>query len=214
MCNNYLKNIKVIIIFVFLFLNGCINQKAADKVAIEQAKANKIQLKAENERQSMAQEKAQNTLEQFPSWALQVPAPDATGVYAIGIGESDKVPIAIKKAQLEAEYGLAKLYNQELAGSERSSQQDNGNGSSSQYTALISKLVDYVPVVGFQIIKQDIKAIDGKFNAFILMKLPYEEFNKVLQQQKQKAQGVQDKAVFDDLEKRLEVRRKARTQQI
>lgn len=214
MCNNYLKNIKFIIVCVLIFLNGCAIQKTADKVAIEQAKANKVQQKVENERQSIAQEKAKSTLEQFPSWALQVPAPDATGLYAIGLGESDKVPIAIKKAQLEAEYGLAKLYNQELAGSERSSQQDSGNGSNSQYTVLISKLVDYVPVVGFQIIKQDIKAIDGKFNAFILMKLPYEEFNKVLQQQKQKAQAVQEKAIFDDLEKRLEVRRKAKAQQM
>jgi hypothetical protein len=209
-----MKYINFYLIFTALTLHGCASQKAANELAAEQAKASKIQLKADNQRQNIAQEKAQNTLEQFPSWALQVPAPDATGVYAIGIGDSDKVPIAIKKAQLEAEYGLAKLYNQELAGSERSSQQDNGNGSSSQYTALISKLVDYVPVVGFQIIKQDIKAIDGKFNAFILMKLPYEEFNKVLQQQKQKAQGAQDKAVFDDLEKRLELRRKAKAQQI
>jgi len=209
-----MKYINFYLIFTALTLHGCASQKAANELAAEQAKASKIQLKADNQRQNIAQEKAQNTLEQFPSWALQVPAPDATGVYAIGIGDSDKVPIAIKKAQLEAEYGLAKLYNQELAGSERSSQQDNGNGSSSQYTALISKLVDYVPVVGFQIIKQDIKAIDGKFNAFILMKLPYEEFNKVLQQQKQKSQGAQDKAVFDDLEKRLELRRKAKAQQI
>ena len=209
-----MKYINFYLIFTALTLHGCASQKAANELAAEQAKASKIQLKADNQRQNIAQEKAQNTLEQFPSWALQVPAPDATGVYAIGIGDSDKVPIAIKKAQLEAEYGLAKLYNQELAGSERSSQQDNGNGSRSQYTALISKLVDYVPVVGFQIIKQDIKAIDGKFNAFILMKLPYEEFNKVLQQQKQKSQGAQDKAVFDDLEKRLELRRKAKAQQI
>ena len=209
-----MKYINFYLIFTALTLHGCASQKAANELAAEQAKASKIQLKADNQRQNIAQEKAQNTLEQFPSWALQVPAPDATGVYAIGIGDSDKVPIAIKKAQLEAEYGLAKLYNQELAGSERSSQQDNGNGSSSQYTALISKLVDYVPVVGFQIVKQDIKAIDGKFNAFILMKLPYEEFNKVLQQQKQKAQTVQDKAAFDDLEKRLEARRQAKAQQI
>ena len=46
------------------------------------------------------------------------------------------------------------------------------------------------------------------------MKLPYDEFNKVLQQQKQKAVSVQDKAAFDDLEKRLEIRRKAKAQQI
>ena len=209
-----MKHLHFCLLSAILALHGCASQKTADELAIEQAKASQIQLKADSQRQNIAQEKAQNTLEQFPSWALQVPAPDATGVYAIGIGDSDKVPVAIKKAQLEAEYGLAKLYNQELAGSERSSQQDNGNGSSSQYTALISKLVDYVPVVGFQIVKQDIKAIDGKFNAFILMKLPYEEFNKVLQQQKQKAQTVQDKAAFDDLEKRLEARRQAKAQQI
>ena len=124
-----MKHLNFYLLSAVLALHGCASQKTADELAIEQAKASQIQLKADSQRQNIAQEKAQNTLEQFPSWALQVPAPDATGVYAIGIGDSDKVPVAIKKAQLEAEYGLAKLYNQELAGSERSSQQDNGNGS-------------------------------------------------------------------------------------
>jgi hypothetical protein len=44
----------------------------------------------------------------MPSWAANVPRPDGTGVYALGIAESDKVQIAIKKAQLQAQYGLPK----------------------------------------------------------------------------------------------------------
>ncbi len=204
----FMLNNKISAIFLLLSF-GVIGCSSSPRQISENI--GKDQIKAEREQQIVAQKKAENTLEEFPDWALQVPQSDSTGVYAIGISDSDKIPVALKKAQLEAEYGLAKLYNQELSGAERSSQQDNGSIASTQYTSLIEKLVDYVPVVGFQIVKQDIKAIDGRFHAFVLMKLPYEEFNKVLQ--KQKMQNTQNKADFDELEKRLEARRKLKLQQ-
>jgi len=195
-----------------ILLNACASpkEKSAKEVMESQQEITKMQQEADKERKVAAQESAEKSLDQFPGWALQVPAPDGTGVYAVGIADADKVPMALKKAQLEAEYGLAKLYNQELAGGERSSVQDNGNNSSSQYTALIEKLVDYVPVVGFVQVKQEVKAIDGRFHAFILLKLPYSEFNQVIQDQKKNAATQQDRELFEDLERRLEKRREDR----
>jgi hypothetical protein len=76
----------------------------------------KEQLHIEKQRREVAQQQAEKTIDAMPSWAANVPRPDGTGVYALGIAESDKVQIALKKAQLQAEYGLAKLYNQELSG--------------------------------------------------------------------------------------------------
>lgn len=191
-------------------LSGCSSTPPApEKAALDISRA---QEQLEKERTADAQKKAEQTLDAFPSWALQVPQPDSTGVYALGLAESDKVATAMKMAQLQAEYGLAKLYNQELAGSEQSAEQSNGNTTNTQYNALITKLVDYVPVVGFQVIKQEVKAINGKFHAFILMKLPYQEFNRVLQEQRGKAQDAANRAAFDELERRLEERRKAKSQ--
>jgi hypothetical protein len=122
----------------------------------------------------------------------------------VGVAESDKVQIAIKKAQLQAQYGLAKIFNQELAGSEQMMQQDAGAGSSSSYQSLIQSLVNYVPIVGFEVVKQEVKAVNGEFQAYTLLKLPYAEFNKALQSQKQQAQNTDMKQAFADLERRLQ----------
>lgn len=170
----------------------------------------KEQLYAERQRQKAAQDYAENTLEAMPSWAMNVPRPDNTGVYAVGIAESDKVQIALKKAHLQAQYGLAKMFNQELAGSEQTMQQDEGRASSSYYQSLIQSLVNYVPVVGFEVVKQDVRAVNGEFQAYTLLKLPYTEFNKALQSNKQQAQQIEVKQAFADLEYRLQQRQQVR----
>jgi len=164
----------------------------------------KEQLSMEKQRRNAAQDLAEQTLDTMPSWAMTAPRPDNTGVYAVGVAESDKVQIAIKKAQLQAQYGLAKIFNQELAGSEQMMQQDAGSGSSSRYQSLIQSLVNYVPVVGFEVVKQEVKAVNGEFQACTLLKLPYAEFNKALQRQKQQAQNTDMKQAFADLERRLQ----------
>lgn len=164
----------------------------------------KEQLSIEKQRRNAAQDLAEQTLDTMPSWAMTAPRPDNTGVYAVGVAESDKVQIAIKKAQLQAQYGLAKIFNQELAGSEQMMQQDAGAGSSSSYQSLIQSLVNYVPVVGFEVVKQEVKAVNGEFQAYTLLKLPYGEFNKALQSQKQQAQNTDMKQAFADLERRLQ----------
>lgn len=164
----------------------------------------KEQLSIEKQRRNAAQDLAEQTLDTMPSWAMTAPRPDNTGVYAVGVAESDKVQIAIKKAQLQAQYGLAKIFNQELAGSEQMMQQDAGAGSSSSYQSLIQSLVNYVPVVGFEVVKQEVKAVNGEFQAYTLLKLPYAEFNKALQSQKQQAQNTDMKQAFADLERRLQ----------
>lgn len=164
----------------------------------------KEQLNIEKQRRNVAQDLAEQSLDAMPSWAMTAPRPDNTGVYAVGVAESDKVQIAIKKAQLQAQYGLAKIFNQELAGSEQMMQQDAGAGSSSRYQSLIQSLVNYVPVVGFEVVKQEVKAVNGEFQAYTLLKLPYAEFNKALQSQKQQAQNTDMKQAFADLERRLQ----------
>ena len=78
------------------------------------------------------------------------------------------------------------------------------------YTELVDKLVTQVPVVGFETVKQDVKSISGEFHTFVLLKLPYMEFNRVLTQQRAQAQDAKISAAFADLEKRVMARQEQR----
>lgn len=190
-------------------IGGCAT--TASKIAADEAKAAQIRIDAEEKKRAEAQKRMEEQVSEVPAWALEQPRPDATGIYSVGISSGTKLDMAIKKAHLQAEFGLAKAINQELSGSERSYGQDNGvSGVTEQYTQLIDKLVDAVPVVGFEIVKQEVKPINGEYHAFVLMKLPYEEFNKVLASQRQSAKNNEIKAAFDELESRLEKRRAQR----
>ncbi len=193
------QQLSMLPVIACLLSSGCSSTPTSKSIVKEQ-------LHIENQRREAAQQQAEKTIDAIPSWAITVPRPDQTGVYALGIAESDKVQIAIKKAHLQAQYGLAKLFNQELAGSEQSMQQDAGANSSSNYQSLIQSLVNYVSVVGFEVVKQEVKAVNGEFQAYTLLKLPYAEFNKALQNQKQQTQNVQMKQAFKELEQRLQQR--------
>lgn len=151
-------------------------------------------------------EHMQKHLKKVPDWAVSPPEPDAKGIFASGIGESDNLSTAIKKARLEAEFGLAKLYSQELSGSERQYESDGNVISDRRFVGLIDKLVDSVPVVGFTNEKQEVFADNGKYHAFVLLKLPYSEFNKALQEKKAEETKRDMKEAFEELESRLQSR--------
>lgn len=208
------KNIIVgLVVAGALVMTGCASSPSMQKLAEDQSKAEKVRAEAAAEKRAQEQARMEETLKAVPAWALEVPRPDSTGIFAVGMSESDTLRVALRKAMLEAEYGLAKTYNQELSGSERSYTQDNGGQTTSQqYTALIDKLVTQVPVSGFEVVHQEIKPIGGKYNAFVLLKLPYEQFNRTLQDQRAKS-NTNDKtisAAFDDLGRRLKERRQQR----
>lgn len=128
-------------------------------------------------------------------------------MFGIGIGESDSLAVAMKKSKIAAEFELAKTLGQELSGSEREYIQENSQGLTQQYEELIDKLVSNVPVVGFQVIKSETLSIDGKYHNFVMLKLPYDEFNAVIQQQRSATSQQTIKEAFEDLERRVENRR-------
>lgn len=207
-----MKKTTVLLIVLGAFaglLSGCSTSPTIQQLASDEAKASEVRAKADADKRAQEQKRMETAISQVPAWALEQPRPDDTGVYAVGTAESDKMRVAQKKAMLEAEFGLAKIYNQELSGSERSYTQDNnGRVGNEQYTALIDKLVSQVPIIGFEVVRQEIKPIDGKYNAFILVKLPYDQFNRVLKEQRANNNDPAIAKAFDDLERRLNDRRK------
>lgn len=198
----------VLALSVGMLLVGCSSTPTKEQIAKDEVKASVVHATAAVERRVQEQQRMEVTLSKVPDWALAQPHPDDTGVYAVGISESDTMRVAMRKAMLDAEFGLAKMYNQELSGSERLySRDDNSSVSKEQYIALIDKLVSQVPVIGFEVVRQEVKVIDGKYNAFILLKLPYAQFNRILQEQRAKAHDNTAAKAFDDLTRRLNERR-------
>lgn len=193
---------------VGVLMSGCSSAPSKEGLAKDDVRAAEVRAKAEEEKRALVQKRMEAEISQVPEWALKQPRPDESGVYAVGISESDKINVAIHKATLEAEFGLAKNFNQELSGSERLYAQDNNSRvGKDQYTALIDKLVSQVPVVGFEVVNQEVKALDGKYNVYVMLKLPYAQFNRVLQEQRSKTEDRTIAKAFDDLERRLVQRR-------
>lgn len=195
-------------------LMGCASKPNFESVQKDLLKAEELRAKADAAKAEKRQTQNEAFIEGIPPWALQPPNPDTGGMYAVGSAESPSLAVAQKKAMLDAEFGLAQRYRQELSGSERGfTQERNDQSLVSQYTQLIDKLVSRVPVVGFEVVKQEVKSIGGTFHSWVLLKLPFEAFNKVLQEQRAEAVEGTVKKAFDDLDRRLKERAFERLQE-
>lgn len=154
------------------------------------------------------QERREAEIDAMPAWILEPPQADSTGVYGVGMSKSKSAQFGLRAARLDAEFQVAKMFNQELSGSERSFAQGDTEGNvTTQTRFLIDKIVDAVPVVGYDVVEQVIIPVDGVDHSYVLLKMPFEEFNRVLKAQKTKALDVKVQASFDDLERRLDKRR-------
>jgi len=188
----------VIVAFALSLLTGCVSNEKRNV------------LTAQNIHQQIVgfqNGQIKEHIHRLPDWVLAPPQADEIGVYAVGIGESNTFQIAVKKAKLEAEFELRKLFAQEIAGSEQMSTANEHGTSVSRYRGLISKLVSEGLVIGYSIEKQEVMAKNGKYHAYVLLKLPYDEFN-IVQNQRNLSEHIHEFApAFSDLEKRLDKRR-------
>lgn len=182
---------------VVFALAGC--SSAPDRTEIVQD-----QLEAEQMKADTAQDKAEIKLASVPDWVLNPPQSDASGVYGVGIGESRKLNVAIKKAGLNAQYELAKGFGQELAGNEKSYTKDGSAGSVDDYVQLIDSIVNTVPINGYEVVESDVAIIAGKYTSYKLLRLTYEQFEKGMNSVKTASTEQKIKNEFNDLHKRLD----------
>jgi len=195
-------------------LMGCASKPTLESIQRDQLKAEELRNRADADKAEKRQTQNEALIVNIPQWVLRPPKPDSVGLYAVGAAESLSLNIAQKKAMLDAEFGLAKQYRQELSGSERSfTQERNDQSLSSQYTQLIDKLVSRVPIQSVEVVMQEAKSIEGVFHSWVLLKLPFAQFDQILQEQRAQAVDVTVQKAFDDLERRLKERAVERAQQ-
>ena len=124
-----MKVITAISIMSGAVLIACASKPTAEIIQKEQLKAEELRDQADAAKATQRQSQNEDFIAGIPAWALQPPRPDAEGMYAVGAAESASLNVAQKKAILDAEFGLAKQYRQELSGSERSFTQERNDRS-------------------------------------------------------------------------------------
>jgi hypothetical protein len=197
----------IIAALVATAVTGCSSSPDTDmaKRLLELEQANK---EMREQRIAEQQQKLEETLDVAPDWYLSPPGADSTGFYGVGYAQSKNIGHGKKAARLQAEFDLAKMYRQELSGSERSFERgDNEGGVQTQTTFLVDKIVDSVPVVGYTVVEQKLIPVNGVYEAYVLLKLPFDEFNRVLMSERAKTFDKTVQSQFDDLERRLKERR-------
>lgn len=178
-------------------LAGCSSTKTATEITQDQLRSNELKSDAQ-------QEKAEKALASLPSWVLTPPKPDENGVYGVGIGQSKKLDVSMKKSNLNAQYELAKSFGQAMAGNERSYTKDGNTGEVSDYTQLIDSIVATVPINGYEAIKSDVVVSDGKYTTYTLIYLPYAQFERSIGAAKQASTDDKIKGEFNDFYERLD----------
>lgn len=208
-----MKKHTLIMAVVIAMLSGC--STSPDEAMAERLKALEESNAEMVAKKNMAEQKLrEGELDVAPSWYLSPPDADSEGFYGVGYAKSKNLGHALKAARLQAEFALAKMYRQELSGSERAFERGNSDGDVlTQTTFLIDKIVDAVPVVGYSVVEQKMTPVNGVYETFVLLKLPYDEFNAVLKSQRERELDQTVQASFDDLERRLATRRAQREQE-
>lgn len=188
---------------VMMLLSACSSLPSRVDIAKENAEAAEVMAEAQEAAMERSQDLKENAIDEVPEWVLYETSADSTGFYALGTGQSQSLNMAIQKAVLEAEYGLAKKYRQTISGSERRLTEDNlGDVDRDRYIQLIDKLVGSVSLVGYETVRREVKAVNGEYVAYVLVKLPYDKFNQVLKDQRAGMDDLSMRNAFDELERR------------
>lgn len=180
-----------------LGLAGCSSTSPSEDFEARQAKAKQDRI-----------EKEEVKFEAVPDWFLEPPENNDSGIYAVGTATSNNLQFTINNAKLNAEFSLAKNLNQEVSGRERAMMRAGTNGNvESDAESVITKFVDSADIVGVQTVKKEVVLLDGKYSAFVLLHLSYEQQAKILSRKNTGGMQATAKQAYEEVE--AEVRRRA-----
>lgn len=201
-----MKNFITLSLFGAALLTGCSSAPDAESIAQDEIDAQQLRYDAQQAHQAQESEKLEASIASMPKWVLSPPKADVEGVFGVGVADSKKPELAMRKSSLNAQFELAKQFKQEVNGQEQSYTKDSSTNTE-QYTQLIDSIVGSVPVAGYRTVKQEMVVRDGRVYAYTLLKLPYDEFNAVINQKMTQVDAQEIKAAFADLQQRIKERK-------
>jgi len=198
---------------IALVLAGCSGPSMKD-IAEDRIEADKVMENAAEERKERQQERNEDYLGDVPSWALEPPTEDPSFIYAVGMADSAKMPLALRQAKLVGDFNLAQEIKQELSGMEKQYASETNTGTpQSQYTLVVDRFVERVHLQGQEVIHQEIVPIDGRYHAFLLLRMPVEKLIAAAEEARGREIQQSAQAAYDELQERLEKRRDQRLEE-
>jgi len=179
-------------------LGGCNTTPTRADISKDEVKAQSIHEDAEQQRLDKKQALLEREAKEIPDWVISPPKADAQGVYGVGLGSDADVLTAMRKAKLQGLYELAKSMNAEMSG------EDTMTGSGEgQYRYIVSLFVNKVNVAGTELVRQEVKPVNGVFKTYVLMRLPFAEFNHALNAERTSSQKTELEESYNRLMKRI-----------
>lgn len=153
-------------------------------------------------------EQLEESVDSVPEWFLDVPKPDATGIYGVGFGEANKVHYALNLSELRAKFDLASQIKQVFTGQERSFEQLNANSEVvGRSTSLIDSIVDRVELSGIERVKREVFVVGTKVHSYTLLKMQYGQYNKLLNKAQALESNSSMNAAFEKMYSRINEQR-------
>lgn len=167
---------------------------------------NKIQ--AEKIKNSYETQLREQELNSVPDWYLNSKDSDDNGVLGVGNSSSTNLDFAFKSAKLKASMEVAKVLKAEVSGQERSYLRSSGEEGTlaNREEMIVDLLVKPTSMTGYETIKKEVKIINGRYQAFVMVRLPYNSFNKLADHASNDSLKNDFDQAFDKLEKRLKDR--------
>lgn len=176
-------------------MTGCSSSpETKAEIVKAQIEADEVKAERQSELNGQAQDKAEDFLSSAPDWFIEPLKPDEKGIYAAALGVSSDVTTAIRKAELQAKYGVSAKVKDILSAEETMTGSLDVN-----YRYIINSFVNSVDVSSAEPVSRVIKAIDGKYNVFVMVRYPYSSIHSDMI----KANSARSNAEIDTAYKRL-----------
>ncbi|WP_044413313.1 hypothetical protein [Thiomicrospira microaerophila] len=168
--------IKPLVFFISAtVLSGCSSTLSKTEIAKEEAQIQLMQAKAQQEREKQENKRMQQVLSDVPDWVLNPPRADDLGFYGVGIGKDADLMNATRKARLQASFEIANTMRAELSGEDTMNQGD--------YRFVVNRFVDKVNISGAEVVRQEVKPVQGEFQSYVLMRFNYAQFDALMAKQ-------------------------------
>ncbi|WP_223073631.1 hypothetical protein [Vreelandella utahensis] len=158
------------------------------------------------EREVAKEKRLSEQLETLPEWALEPPKADGNGFYGVGIARSESMSAAMDKAGLKADFELAKQVRQRVSGLSKDYTADNGSTGTidERFEQAVERLVLPVNMAGQQVVKQEMRVVDGEFSAVVLKQLSFDRMEQMLAKHQSVAGVGAMSSAFEELRARIE----------
>jgi hypothetical protein len=171
--------------------------------------------KKEDEQQKTAVKAVEQSIAKAPSWYLQTPV-DSNVLYVAATESSTDMQMAVDIAMLSAKRALAEQLGARVSAKMTDFASQSGQVSDSQVIREIERVTKSVTadinVAGYVREKSEILQDGSKYRAYVLLRYPVGENNKVIADQVKKSAVLEAKVraskAFQDLEQEIEAAKK------